>query len=54
MAAAEQGGAGRTATVKGQVEDTFIVATINGTKTACDNQQISVPYFASGLGGGGG
>jgi hypothetical protein len=54
MAAVEQGGAGRKGTVKGQVEDTFIVASLDGTKTGCDNQQISVPYFAGGLSGGGG
>ena len=54
MAAVEQGGAGRTGTVKGQVEDTFIVASLDGTKTGCDNQQISVPYFVGGLAGGGG
>ncbi|HEY0182635.1 MAG TPA: hypothetical protein VGC09_07480 [Rhodopila sp.] len=54
LAAVEQGGAERTGTVKGQVEDTFIVASLDGTRTGCDNQQISVPYFASGLSGGGG
>jgi hypothetical protein len=54
MAAAEEGGAQRKGTVTGQVEDTFIVASFDGTKTGCDNQQISVPYFASGLAGGGG
>jgi hypothetical protein len=54
LAAVEQGGAGRTGTVKGQVEDTFIVASFDGTATGCDNQQIWVPYFASGMAGGGG
>jgi hypothetical protein len=54
MAAVEQGGAERTGSVKGQVEDTFIVASLEGTRTGCDHQQISVPYFASGLSGGGG
>jgi hypothetical protein len=54
LAAVEQGGAERNGTVTGQVEDTFIVASLQGTKTGCDNQQISVPYFAGGLSGGGG
>ncbi len=54
MAAVEEGGAERKGTVKGQVEDSFIVASLQGTRTGCDNQQISVPYFASGLAGGGG
>ncbi len=52
--AAEEGGQQRKGTVSGQVEDTFIVASLTGTKTGCDNQQISVPYFAGGLAGGGG
>jgi hypothetical protein len=54
MTAVEEGGAERKGTVKGQVEDSFIVASLEGTKTGCDDQQISVPYFASGLAGGGG
>jgi hypothetical protein len=54
MTAAEEGGAQRKGTVKGQVEDSFIVVSFDGTKTGCDNQQISVPYFAGGMAGGGG
>lgn len=54
LAAVEQGGAERKGIVKGQVEDSFIVVSIDGTKTGCDDQKISVPYFASGLAGGGG
>jgi hypothetical protein len=54
MIAVEEGGAERHGTVKGQVEDSFIVASLEGTKTGCDNQQISVPFFAGGLSGGGG
>ncbi len=54
MTAVEQGGAERKGTVKGQVEDSFIVASLEGTRTGCDGQQIAVPYFASGLEGGGG
>jgi hypothetical protein len=54
LAAAEEGGAERSGSIKGQVEDTFIVASLQGTRTACDDQQISVPYFASGQSGGGG
>jgi hypothetical protein len=54
MTAAEEGGAQRKGTVKGQVEDTFIVASFDGTQTDCDNKQISVPYFAGGMAGGGG
>jgi hypothetical protein len=53
MTAVEEGGQGRKGTVKGQVEDTFIVATLEGTKTGCDGQEVSVPYFASGMAGGG-
>ena len=54
MTAVEEGGQGRKGTAKGQVEDTFIVITLDGTKTGCDGQQISVPYFAGGMSGGGG
>jgi hypothetical protein len=52
--AMEEGGMKRKGTVSGRVEDSFIVASLQGTRTGCDNQQISVPYFASGLTGGGG
>jgi hypothetical protein len=54
MTAAEEGGAQRKGTVKGQVEDSSIVVKLEGTRTGCDDQQISVPYFANGVAGGGG
>jgi len=52
--AVEEGGNQRKGTVSGQVEDSFIVASLTGTKTGCDDQKIWVPYFAGGLAGGGG
>ncbi len=52
--AVEEGGKERKGTVSGQVEDSYIVASLTGTQTGCDNQKIWVPYFAGGLSGGGG
>ena len=54
MAAQEVGGQGRKATVKGTASGDYINAQINGSGTACDGDNLTVPRVQGGTGGGGG
>ena len=50
----EVGGTGQTATIKGTTGGDYINATINGSGTACDGDNLAVPRVVGGTEGGGG
>jgi hypothetical protein len=54
MQAEEVGGTGRKATVKGIAAGDDIKVVINGSGTACDGENLTIPRVVGGMSGGGG